>query len=139
MLPAVEPPDSSGADFLGDVIIRPVSKISPAANSLELHIGLPKGYKFVEEAPFIFEVSTDDSSAVMIDSSSTRTPASLVEFPLKVISGKATLQIDMNLFYCSSGKNAVCFPKLVRLVLPVEIVKNGAPKLIAKYTVDPGL
>ena len=131
--------DSTKEDFLGEIIIGPKAAISSKVTTLELSINLPKGYRFVAEAPFQFAVSSDDTGVVKIDSTRTKTPANLVIFPIAAKSGKAILQIDMNLFYCSTGKDAVCFPKLVRLVLPVEVTRDGAEKLAARYTVDTGL
>jgi DNA-binding beta-propeller fold protein YncE len=95
--------------------------VAPGPGTLTVDVALPVGFKLNDIAPFTMDWSVDGDAVTLGPDAD----ASIVEptFPLTVpaqfTTGRATLSVDLTVYYCSDDATALCFIEQVRLEIPV--------------------
>ncbi len=118
------------------VMELPEAAVAPKNSRLRLQIRLPDGYKLNPNAPSRVSIKVNGATIdgqTAIDRSLTTTA---LELPLKLSGRTATLEIDLLLYYCQSGREALCFIREAQLKQPLR--QNGNPATVSiEYTVPP--
>ncbi len=118
------------------VMELPEAAVAPENSRLRLQIRLPDGYKLNPNAPS--RVSIKVSGATVDGQTEINRPltTTTLELPLKLSGRTATLEIDLLLYYCQSGREALCFIREAQLKQPLRQNGNSATVSI-EYTVAP--
>jgi hypothetical protein len=101
---------------------------------LRLQIQIPMGTEFTKDAPFSIEVKADNPKVVTFKDKDITMPAEKLEIPFTASPGKATVTINMTIYYCS-GNQGQCFFKDARLKIPVNVTDKGPMTLSAIYQI----
>ncbi len=116
-------------------IERPALAV-PTNGTLCLQIRLPEGYKLNPNTPSRVAIKAQGAT-VEGQAELTRTlNAPSVELPLKLTEKSAKLEIHLLLYYCQSGREALCFIKEAHLLQPLRLEEN-APTMTVEYPVQP--
>jgi thiol-disulfide isomerase/thioredoxin len=118
----IEPTPSAGR-------LLPVQRTAVGKRALKLRLALPKGYHLNPEAPSFVMATASGSLHTAGDKPFTMTrPGDAVTIPLTVASGPGQVTIDVSLYYCEAGKEALCRVHNERVTLPVTpLVAARAP------------
>jgi len=118
MLSGLEKLRSAGGTWTGDTIqvANPVA-IRPGNTEIVFDVALPDDYKTMSDSPsrVLFSVN-DGESRQLVDRPSSFPVAWNVE-----ISGKTTLNVMVQLYYCHARDNALCFFKESLFTIPIEV------------------
>jgi thiol-disulfide isomerase/thioredoxin/sugar lactone lactonase YvrE len=103
--------------------------------TLRLAIELPDGYKLNPNAPSRLTLKANGAT---IDGQTelTRPLTSLaVELPLQLTQASATLDVQLQIYYCQGGREALCFIKEARLKQPLR--REGTTRqVLIEYRVE---
>lgn len=109
------------------VIDLPVQTLAPGEGALRLHVLLPLGYKLNDIAPTRARVQLQNAATAEGKTEwEIVNPAFPLTLPIRLNSqGSAQIEVDLTLYYCESGKEALCFVKEARLKQPLTISANA--------------
>ncbi|HET9870630.1 MAG TPA: hypothetical protein VFR02_09065, partial [bacterium] len=108
---------------------------APGARELRVTIHLPEGRELNPQAPSRLELSSSDPAVARPERGSSPVESQTLTLPLSLHPGQATLTLHLTLFYCSHGRQALCFYKQDSLALPVTVSPQGAGELTVDYRV----
>ncbi len=122
-------PRKAESAFHGELLKLKEQQIVPGEVIATIKLHLPAGYKLNAEAPSSVALKTDGKSLLIEGGDSERTvthPQFPLSIKLQANPGPGSLQADLVLYYCKSGKESLCFFKQVRLEQPVQL-RDSAP------------
>ena len=102
------------------VVSEPVL-LKPGPASVVFDVTLPEGYAIHPEAPSRIMFSLNEGSSRQL----VQSPK---EFPLvwsTAISGNSTLNVFVELYYCQSGEQALCFFKESLFTIHIEVTESS--------------
>jgi thiol-disulfide isomerase/thioredoxin len=127
-------------EFTGRIVELPKQTIKAGANNIIFNLNLPKGYKYIENAPFSLDPSSSDDGLVKFDqdiASLGITPQKLpVTIPAHTLPGMTELGFDTNVYFCSD-ESGVCMIDAIRIKVPVQIEETGTSELSINVDVQP--
>jgi thiol-disulfide isomerase/thioredoxin len=113
----------------------PVVKVKSTGDAVHLavRLDLPDGWKINELAPMRYWLEAEGNSgpvdrAVCNKFRKLARPVTTfdVRLPVKQQSGKDTVTISMNYYYCQEGENGVCKTSSVVWTIPLELADDGS-------------
>jgi thiol-disulfide isomerase/thioredoxin/sugar lactone lactonase YvrE len=120
-----------------EVIPVETQRVSSGEVELVLSLSLPEGYKINPLARSHLKVQASPSASV------TGVPQDgvpLSTFPLRLplkVQADAELQVTADIYYCQSGKEALCYFKQLQWHLPLKVQPGGARQATLEYTLRP--
>ncbi|MDX2063723.1 MAG: thioredoxin-like domain-containing protein [Bacteroidia bacterium] len=117
------------AVFYGQTVEVPAAEIAPTGATLELRVQLPKGYKLNPEAPNYLTLVGATSAPVTFTEAAGVLSARL---PLGAPNA-GTLVVEAGIYYCETGREAVCKIQQVQFRVPVTPQAGGTTKLVVPY------
>jgi len=123
--------------FGGEKVTLTAQKVSPDVKELQLEIALPADRQLNAQAPSRYEISSSDASAVKLGNSSGDLKSSLLSIPVVLQSGHSELTMTLHIFYCSHGKEALCYFKEVQLRIQVNVSDDGEKAFKTRYAIRP--
>lgn len=114
--------------FFGDHVALPAAELKPSAD-VALQLQLPEGYKLNTEAPNYAEIVGMDVRAGLTQRGQTVTTT--LKLPKEL---PDSLVVEVGVYYCESGREAVCKIKLVRFEVPVVRATTGSAALVLPYS-----
>ncbi len=118
----IEPTPSAGR-------LLPTQRTAVGKQTLKLTLALPKGYHLNPDAPSFVRATASGNVHTAGDKPFTISkPDETVAIPVTVASGPGQVTIDVSLYYCEAGKEALCRVHNERVTLPVTpLVAARAP------------
>ncbi len=113
-------------EFVGNKLTLSLQTVAPTATALEVRIELPAGTKFNPNAPFSLSASSDVPGVVAAPTTAVTKGAAIINIPVTLKPGQATITVDMTINYCNSGNEGLCYFKQVKVVVPVKVAAGGA-------------
>lgn len=123
------------ADFKGEKVILDGQTVKPGERTLQVDLRFPEGVGLNPQAPSRWEAASSDGTAVKPESLSGYVGGNMLSVPLRLADGKAALSLTLHLYYCSHGKESLCYFKEVRLELPLTVQAGGAELAPVSYQV----
>ena len=115
----------------------PGQEISPDADTVELRLSAPAGYKLNDliESHLTLATSNADAFSPSENALTFQVSDTAVEFRVEaeVASGQAILSATGEVYYCRVGEEAVCLIDEVDLALPITVVAGGAAAAVIDY------
>ena len=111
--------------FHGKEIKADQQSISPDAKTLDVAINLPSGTKFNVEAPFHVTATSDNPNAVTVGAIIDAKAGPMVSVPIVAKAGEATVTVEVDVSYCSTGNTGLCYFKELRAVVPLKVAADG--------------
>ncbi|MCH8052297.1 MAG: redoxin domain-containing protein [Chloroflexi bacterium] len=115
----------------------PAQEISPDADTVELRLSAPAGYKLNDLIESRLTLSTSNADAFSPSETDVTFQVSdhAVELQVgaKAASGQAILSATGEIYYCREGEEAVCLIDKVDLALPITVVAGGAAVAVIEY------
>lgn len=100
----------------------PEQTVQPGSIQAVISLDLPAGFKLTPRAPSKVSLAASRQT-VQFENGQNRTVAEFselpVQIPVKIPEGKQTLKAEFMVYYCETGKEALCYFKEFQLVLPV--------------------
>ncbi|HTA77641.1 MAG TPA: thioredoxin-like domain-containing protein [bacterium] len=121
--------------YRGQKVNLPAQTINTQAKELRLEITLPADRQFNEQAPSRYEISSSNTSVASLVSASGDLKTTSLSIPLTLQSGQTELSLTLHVFYCSHGKEALCYFKEVQLHIPITVSENGESVFKVHYTI----
>lgn len=117
-----------------DAIQVQAQRVSPGDVELVLNLVLPDGYKVNPLATSRLRVQASPATAVNgLPKEGFTISALPLRIPLKV-QADGELLLDAEIYYCQSGKEALCYFKQLRWRIPLKVDANGARQVTVEYT-----
>jgi len=140
MLTGIDKLHSKDEEYHGKIIDLSPQKTATGECNFIISLQLPSDHKLTDYAPSSVKITSSDEGAISFNGSSEHVEKN-ASFPLKVsasaVAGEATLNLDMSIYYCSSGKEGLCYFDEARLVLPIEVLSNfNGSDLTVDYTLN---
>lgn len=129
---------------IGRLTQRPRTVVPPPAQTLDIQqlaagpgrilidVGLPKGHTLNPLAPTTVTLSLEaegDSNGIRFDDGTTRRVIESPEFPLTIpvnaAAGSARILVEMRLYYCAEGEEALCRFEDTWISAPIEVAEAG--------------
>lgn len=107
--------------FTGQQIYLPARTIRPGARSIALQIDLPADLKLTPGAPSSVTIHSADQAVLHADAAPAALGALWQEVPVTAVAGSTTLTVDVSLFYCTTGRESLCYFTRLRLTVPVTV------------------
>ena len=115
----------------------PGQEISPDADTVELRLSAPAGYKLNDliESHLTLTTSNADAFNPSQDALTFQVSDSAVELQVgaEAATGQAILSATGEIYYCREGEEAVCLIDKVDLALPITVVAGGAAVVVIEY------
>jgi sugar lactone lactonase YvrE len=115
----------------------PGQEISPDADTVELRLSAPAGYKLNDLIESHLTLATSNADAFNPSEDALTFQVSDVAVELQVgadaASGQAILSATGEIYYCREGEEAVCLIDEVDLALPITVVAGGAAVAVIEY------
>jgi len=130
-------PGTGGAS--APLVLAPVVA-GTGAGEIRIAIELPKGWKPNPDAPSSFTVKVRGSGVTLtrggeLAAAGPRLP---LVFPAAFSEGRGTLDVEVNLVYCETERESLCYLERRILEIPYRVEAGAAPILSAGYAVTPG-
>jgi thiol-disulfide isomerase/thioredoxin len=116
-------------------VVLAAQEVDPSVKELTFTLELPSGLQLNSQAPSQLELSASDRSVAKIAVSSIPVTATTLMVPVQLTPGQTTLNLDLTLFYCSHGQQALCYFKQATLALPLKVSGQGADSLGLTYSI----
>jgi thiol-disulfide isomerase/thioredoxin len=116
-------------------VVLAAQEVKPSVNELTFTIQLPAGLRLNAQAPSQLELSSADGSVVKITSASIPVTATTLSVPLQLTPGQTTLNLNLTVFYCSHGQQALCYFKQAALALTLKVSDQGTDSLDLIYPI----
>jgi len=117
--------DGAIGSFAGEQVYLPEQTIRPGASVMKVEVDLPAGLKLTPDAPSSVTVLSADEAVLQVDAGEAKLFELGQEAPITAMVGSTTLTVDVSIFYCSEGRESLCYFRQLRLFVPVT-VKAGA-------------
>jgi sugar lactone lactonase YvrE len=114
----------------------PLVKLAPDAKELILALHLPRETKLNPLAKSTVLVSTSDAGVLRVPAEARELSGLKLVLPITAAAGRADLKANLDLLYCASGNEGLCYFKNVRLIVPVEIVAGADARPSIEYRVE---
>jgi len=122
-------PKHAPEKFDGELIKLAAQDVSADAKGVELDVTVPEGYSLNPAAPFYIAVYSDDAKVANVpDEFAARNvvnPEFPMRIPVKFSPGSTRLTMDLVLYYCREGREAVCLVKRLRVAAPISVGANA--------------
>ena len=112
-----------------DVIQLERHDVSPVAAALELELLLPERCKLNAAAPSTVRVASDDADVAGPEAPKVTFHEPRATVAIRFGKGETTLTVDLAIYYCREGNEALCFFRDARLRLPVRVTADGGGTL----------
>jgi len=130
--------------FPVETVVFPGRRIRAGGNgTLVLNIKLPPSYKFIEGAPFEYEIKDCDGELISFAESDQNKSTTSPELPLRIpfhtsdAAGACSIKIDLSFNYCKDD-SGVCFVKFLALQIPVQVTEGDKnQRIFVEYRVNP--
>jgi thiol-disulfide isomerase/thioredoxin len=106
--------------------------VAPSNSRLRLTIHLPSGYKLNPNAPSRVSIKAQGAHIDGQTELTRNLTAPNLELPLALTSPTATIEVQLLLYYCQSGREALCFIKEAHLKQPLR-ADESRPLLLIDY------
>ena len=103
---------------------------------LTLQIGLPTGTKLNSLASSRYQAAPVDAKVIRLREASGAVGQPRIIMPWVVSAGQTTLNLDLELYYCSTANEGLCYYKSARLVVPVEVAEGGAAAPVVEFKIE---
>ncbi len=100
--------------------------VAPSVQELRFNILLPEGLQLNAQAPSQLEVHSSNPQVAAVTASPVTINSASLTVPVDLHPGQTTLTLDLTLFYCSHGQEALCYFKQASLSLPITVSAHGA-------------
>lgn len=115
----------------------PAQRVRSGDGELVLNLALPEGYKLNPLAKSLLRISANPGDSVRTLSGAEVVIDTLpLRVPLKM-QADGELQLVAEVYYCQSGKEALCYFKQLQWQVPIQVTANGAGQVQVEYTVGP--
>jgi hypothetical protein len=81
------------------------------------------------------ELSSDDPAVLQSASTSVPLTSKTVSIPVTLHPGQTKISLNLILYYCSHGREALCYFKEASLDVPVTVSEKGNPSFDVHYTI----
>ena len=122
-------------EFIGKKVYLESQKVGPSVKQLQLELTFPIGLGLNAQAPSQLEVSSSNPETAKPAAETFPLASSNVYIPLSLQPGQAELTLTLHLYYCSHGKEALCYFKEVQLKIPLVVSAEGASHLTAPFQI----
>ena len=124
-------------------VVRPARQVvAPGAASLVVRLVLPEGYALTPGAPSKVTAFSDNTNVADFGQGLDRATAQVEEptlsIPLSLSEGKATLTLELSVYYCRGGPQGLCFFKDVRVLVPLAVEAEARRKNVSVEHRVPG-
>ena len=126
-------PAAEGA-FDGQAITFDARTVKSGDVTVVIDLPLPQGLKLNADAPSSMTVSSSQEAALAVEADAASRSGRLsfpVTVPVRAAAGEATLTVDLDIYYCTEGRESLCYFKALRLVLPVTVDESTGDDKIA--------
>jgi hypothetical protein len=123
----------------GEKVLLQKLRVSPQTAGLDLKLVLPAGTHLNPLASSRFQATAVDARAVKLKSSPRELTELRVRVPWEIAAGQTTLttvNLDLDLYYCSQNNAGLCYFRSVRLILPVEVAAAGTSTPVVEFRVE---
>src|SRR5262249_46709935 len=104
----------------------------PGKGQVQVAVSLPPGYKLNADAPSSVKLTSKDPQRIALASESSRA----LTVPATFRAGDTELNLDLLLYYCATGRDAICLLDMAHVRLPVQVTPAAAAAtLTVPYTV----
>jgi hypothetical protein len=100
--------------------------VKPSVKELRFNILLPEGLELNAQAPSQLEVHSLNSAVAALTASPAAIKSTSLTVPVNLHPGQTSLNLDLTLFYCSHGQEALCYFKQASFTLPITVSDQGA-------------
>ncbi|HVM32850.1 MAG TPA: hypothetical protein VMU88_06930, partial [bacterium] len=111
----------------------PAQTAGPGEGTLTLTLKLPEGTGVNPDAPSLLEVASKDGAVAKPSAPDFPVTETTVTLPLTLAPGQTELSLNLTLFYCSHGQQALCYFKRASLKLPLTVAPGGPKALSLSY------
>lgn len=110
-------------------------EISASVKELRFTLKLANGLELNAQAPSQLELSSDDPAILQSASVSVPLTSKTVDIPVTLHPGQTNITLNLTLYYCSHGQEALCYFKEASLDVPVTVSEKGNPSFEVHYTI----
>jgi len=115
----------------------PAQEISPDAETIELRLSAPEGYKLNDLIESHLTLGTSNADAFSPSEADLTFQVSDTAVDIRIAgatgSGQAILSATGEVYYCREGEEAVCLIDNVDLALPITVAAGGAAVAVIEY------
>jgi thiol-disulfide isomerase/thioredoxin len=120
-------------EFQGERRMFPAEHVRGGGGFIEVSVRLPEGYHLNDVAPFYIGCTSADPRVVAIPRKHSQQNIANPVFPLRIpvtfAAGNTDAEIDLVVYYCSSGKENLCLIKQLKCIVPV-VVDGGQGNIV---------
>ncbi|HXI54125.1 MAG TPA: thioredoxin-like domain-containing protein [Candidatus Saccharimonadales bacterium] len=120
----------------GERLLIKSVRASPGSSTLTLQVGLPAGTKLNSLASSRYRAAPVDAKVIRLGEASGEVGKPRISLPWVVSVGQTTLNLDLDLYYCSTANEGLCYYKSARLVVPVEVAEGGAAAPVVEFKIQ---
>ncbi|MCS7310199.1 MAG: thioredoxin-like domain-containing protein [Armatimonadetes bacterium] len=120
-----------------EVIQAQTQQVSPGEVELVFNLSLPAGYKLNPLATSRLEIQPVPTNSV---EGLPKEGIAIHALPLRVpltVRADGSLQVTAEIYYCQSGKEALCYFKQLQWRVPLKVAAGGAKQVVVEYAVSP--
>jgi hypothetical protein len=133
--------DAEPAEFSGETVTLPARTVPPGQVKVSVRVSLPDGYKLNADAPNAVLLRSGAADVLSFDGE-LRTLVVSNNQPWAAAAaaaeGRTELAADLSLYYCPVEKQALCYFREVRLVVPLTVAAGAdANELTLSWTLPP--
>lgn len=116
------------AKFRSEMRRLPPQTVKPGPGRLTLSLQLPNGYKLNPQASSAMRIIAGDKRILRFNKRGEKTvakPHFPLTLPFQATEGETHLQIELQLYYCKTRQEALCYFKEIRLQLPLRVTSEA--------------
>ncbi|MHC4561175.1 MAG: thioredoxin-like domain-containing protein [Planctomycetota bacterium] len=116
--------DDGKEAFTGETISLATQSVRPGAVTVKIDLTLPEGLKLNADAPSsVVAISSNEAALALAEDFDDQSVALTLPMTISATAaeGDAMLTADTYIYYCSDGREAVCYFKQLRFVVPVAV------------------
>jgi len=99
-------------------------------------VELPAGTKLNPVAPSRFKAGASDAQTVALRSPAGELKERRTDLPWRLALGKTTLNLDLDVYYCTESNAGLCYFKSARFVIPIEVAAEGTLEPVLPVRLD---
>jgi sugar lactone lactonase YvrE len=119
-----------------DRLVMKALKVAPGATALKLSLELPAGTKLNPVAPSRFKAAAANAQTLALRIPAGELKDRRTDLLCRLTLGQTTMNLDLDIYYCTESNAGLCYFKSARFVVPIEVAAGGALEPVLPVRLD---
>jgi len=120
----------------GEKMLLRALRVSSKSAGVQLNLVLPAGTQMNPLGASRLQAATVDGRALRLKGSAQELTEPKATIPWELLGNQSTLNVDLEVYYCSKSNGGLCYFRSVRLIVPIEVTATGTLEPTIEFRVE---